>query len=170
MSNSPVSAVTIRAAVERDAPAIAALHNHYVQRSTATFEESSVSVSDMASRILAVLSVPLPWLIAERENALVGYTYASKWRTRSGYRFSVEVSVYVDPKCSGEGVGSMLYRALLERLREANVHAVMGGIALPNDASIALHEKFGFTKVAHFRDVGFKFGQWIDVGYWHTLL
>ena len=80
------------------------------------------------------------------------------------------MTVYVEPRCTGRGIGSKLYEKLLAALREINFHAVIGGIALPNPASIALHERLGFRKVAHFEQVGWKFGRWIDVGYWQLLL
>ncbi|MDE2498275.1 MAG: N-acetyltransferase, partial [Xanthomonadaceae bacterium] len=90
-------------------------------------------------------------------------------KSRSGYRFTVESSIYLSPTQVGRGFGSALYQSLLEDLRARNIHCVIGGAALPNVASAALHEKLGFTKVAHFRENGFKFGHWIDVGYWQIL-
>ncbi len=96
--------------------------------------------------------------------------YAVLWKARSAYRFSVEITVYVAPGMAGRGIGSMLYSHLFAALQPLGVHAVIGGIALPNEASIALHEKFGMEKVAHFQQVGFKFNRWIDVGYWERIL
>jgi phosphinothricin acetyltransferase len=135
-----------------------------------TFEEEPVTAAEMSRRIDEVLSGELPWLVAEQDAVIVGYAYATKWRPRFGYRFSVEVTVYLAFNQSGRGVGSRLYGALLAGLRERGFHAAMGGIALPNDASIALHEKFGFKKVAHFDQAGIKFNEWIDVGYWQLIL
>ena len=112
----------------------------------------------------------MPWLVAERGGAVVGYAYATRWRPRRAYRFSAEVTVYVAGGLGGQGIGSRLYERLLPVLRERGVHAAMGGIALPNEGSIRLHEKFGFTKAAHFEQAGLKFGRWIDVGYWQLLL
>ncbi|HEV8248126.1 MAG TPA: GNAT family N-acetyltransferase, partial [Polyangiaceae bacterium] len=99
-------------------------------------------------------------------SGIVGYAYATRWRTRPAYRFSTEITVYLDPECRRLGIGSRLYEELLAKLQARGVHAAMAGIALPNEASVALHEKFGFSKVAHFKEVGFKFNTWIDVGYW----
>jgi phosphinothricin acetyltransferase len=124
----------------------------------------------MAGRILEIQSTPLPWLTAVRGARIVGYAYAGKWKTRSAYRFSTEVTVYVGPGLEGTGVGSALYGQLLAALKSGGVHAVIGGIALPNDASIRLHEKFGFKRVAHFQQVGFKFDRWVDVAYWQLIL
>jgi L-amino acid N-acyltransferase YncA len=156
----------LREAGAGDAAAIAAIYNHYVLHSSISFEEEAVGGDSMAQRIADVQAAGLPWLVAERGGVVLGYAYATKWRVRHAYRFSVESSVYLAAAAAGQGLGSMLYAALLERLRQAGVHLAIGGIALPNAASIALHEKFGFEKVAHFREVGFKFGEWRDVGYW----
>lgn len=108
--------------------------------------------------------------MAVRDGDVIGYAYASKWKGRCAYRFAVETSVYVDSSARGAGVGTVLYEALFAALRGRGIHAAIGGIALPNEASIALHERFGMKKVAHFEQVGFKFGRWIDVGYWQRLL
>lgn len=150
--------------------ALADLYNHCVQTSIVTFEEQPVTASEIARRIEEVQSASLPWLVAETGSQLSGFSYASRWRTRSAYRFSVEITVYVAPGSTGLGIGSRLYTHLLAELRSAGIHTVIGGIALPNQASVALHEKFGFQKVAHLEEVGFKFGRWIDVGYWQLTL
>jgi L-amino acid N-acyltransferase YncA len=89
---------------------------------------------------------------------------------RCAYRYSVESTVYLDPSFTGKGVGTRLYERLLASLRASGIHVVIGGIALPNPRSVAFHEKFGLTKAAHFNEVGFKFGEWIDVGYWQARL
>ena len=104
------------------------------------------------------------------DGAVAGYAYAGRWRTREGYRHSVETSIYLSPDATGRGLGATLYARLLERLRALDVHAVIGGIALPNPASEALHERLGFEQVARFREVGRKFGEWIDVAYWQLRL
>jgi phosphinothricin acetyltransferase len=106
-----------------------------------------------------------PWLVAEDERVL-GFAYAGRWRGRCAYRFSAEITVYMDERATGRGLGSRLLTELFERLRAAGMHSVLAGIALPNEASVALHEKMGMEKVAHFGQVGFKLGRWIDVGYW----
>ena len=156
----------IRAAEERDAAAIAELYNHYVSRSVITFEEEPVTPGEIARRVAEVRSASLPWLIAEEGSRVTGYAYAAPWKTRTAYRYSVEITVYIDPACAARGIGSLLYGQLIPMLQAQHIHAVIGGIALPNQASVALHEKFGFRKVAEFREVGFKFDRWIDVGYW----
>jgi L-amino acid N-acyltransferase YncA len=159
----------IRSATAADAQAICSIYNHFILQSTVTFEETAITPADMAARIDAG-SGRLPFLLAELDNAVAGYAYAAPWKARSAYRHTVESSVYVAPGFAGMGLGSRLYQALLQDLRERDVHAVLAGIALPNSASIGLHEAFGFTKVGQMREVGCKFGQWLDVGYWQLLL
>jgi phosphinothricin acetyltransferase len=123
----------------------------------------------MALRIRDV-TAGFPWLVACEDGVVKGYAYAALWRPRSAYRYSVETTVYVDRECMGKGIGTRLYTELLRRLPPLGVHSAMGVIALPNDASVALHEKLGFRKAGHFREVGLKFGRWIDVGCWQLIL
>ncbi|WP_237068446.1 arsinothricin resistance N-acetyltransferase ArsN1 family B [Microbulbifer guangxiensis] len=160
----------IRTANKADAVAIAKIYNHYVENTTVTFEVMPVSIGDMASRIDHCLANSLPWLVAEDSEGVLGYCYATKWKERAAYQHSVEASVYVEPASMGKGWGTRLYRQLLSELRRLEVHAVMCGITLPNEGSVALHEKLGMVKVAHFKEVGRKFDTWIDVGYWQYLL
>lgn len=160
----------IRMAAAADAAALARIYNHYVRETIVTFEEEPVADAEMARRLGEVQAASLPWLVAEEEGGVVGYACARPWKPRRGYRFSAEVSVYLDAAHGGRGLGTKLYAQLLAELRTRRIHAAMGGIALPNDASVRLHEKLGFEKVAHFREVGFKLGAWIDVGYWEKIL
>ena len=160
----------IRPAAPGDSHAIAAIYNHYIASTTVTFETERVTAADMQARIEETQSASLPWLVAEEGDRVLGYAYASKWKGRCAYRYSVESTVYLDAECIGRGIGKALYSALIDDLRERGMHAVIGGVALPNAASIALHEALGFRKVAHFEQVGFKQDRWIDVGYWQLLL
>ncbi|NND00561.1 MAG: N-acetyltransferase [Gammaproteobacteria bacterium] len=160
----------IRATRADDAEAIADIYNHYISNSIVTFEEQPVSIKDINSRILEATSGNLPHLVVEADKRVVGYAYASKWKGRCSYRYSVEVTVYLAPDAGGRGYGSKLYEMLFAELRERSYHVALAGISLPNDASIALHERFGMEKVAHMKEVGFKFGNWVDVGYWQVLL
>jgi phosphinothricin acetyltransferase len=157
---------TIRTATPADAAGVAAIYNHYVTQTVVTFEEEPVSAADLAGRIEGVRSKSLPWLVAEEAGRVVGYAYATSWHPRSAYRFSTEATVYLAPTDTGRGIGTSLYAQLFPMLQARSIHAVMGGISLPNAASVALHEKFGMRKVAHFEAVGFKLDRWIDVGYW----
>ena len=152
----------IRAAHLDDSSSITEIYNHYISHSIATFEEQEIAIADMSLRIQSTLDDKLPWLVAEQEGLVVGYAYANKWKQRSAYQYSVEATIYLSQYQQSKGLGSILYRALIDQLKSKNIHSIMGGIALPNDASIALHEKLGFNKVAHFREVGKKFNQWIN--------
>ncbi len=165
LASTTAGAVVIRPALAADADRICEIYNHYVTNTIVTFEEELVTASEMRERIAAVVE-KLPWLVLECDGVIAGYAYASPWKARIGYRFTVESSIYLAPEHVGCGFGSALYGALLEALRALDVHCVIGGAALPNPASIALHEKLGFRQVAHFRQVGRKFGRWIDVAYW----
>ena len=160
----------IRDASVEDAESIASIYNHFVLTTSISFEEAEVPVIEMAGRIADLQASGLPWIVAQQDGVVAGYAYATKWRVRHAYRFSVETSVYLAPDQAGKGIGTALYQALLKRLRDGGYHLAIGGIALPNAASVALHEKLGFEKVAQFREVGFKFDQWTDVGYWQLIL
>jgi len=169
-----LSSCTIRPAEERDLPALVEIYNHYVEHSHVTFDLETYSVADRR-----------PWfdhyttsgryrlLVAEDAQgaggagAVVGYASSSQFRAKAAYYPSVESSVYVSPRAHRRGVGAGLYEALLAILQdEPNVHRVYGGIALPNDASVALHERFGFDHVGTFREVGYKFGRYWDVAWY----
>lgn len=159
----------IRNVRPEDAVSIWEIYNYYVQNTPITFEESPITPKDMEARIFRVTET-LPWLVCEEGRELIGYCSASPWKQRSAYRHSVELTVYLHPTCAGMGKGSEMLSALLAELRSRDIHSVIGGVALPNPASVALLEKFDLRKVAHFREVGYKFGQWIDVGYWQRVL
>jgi phosphinothricin acetyltransferase len=106
----------------------------------------------------------------EDNGKVVGYAYANQWKARSAYRFSAKVTIYLHQELNGKGIGSTLFFAFLNEMRKTDLHVLVGGIAQPNEASVALHEKFGFKKIAQFEGIGFKFGKWIDVGYWELKL
>lgn len=162
--------LVIRSASPVDSESLARIYNHYVRTTTITFEEAPLKPAELQDRLEGILAIPLPWLVAEASGKVVGYAFAKKWRDRSAYRFSVETSVFLDPRQVGIGIGTRLYERLLHELRIGGLHVAMGGIALPNEASIALHKKLGFSKVAQFAEVGFKFDKWIDVSYWQKTL
>jgi len=160
--------MNIRPYQSDDLQDICDIYNHYIENTIITFEEEKVSKETMEGRILNCLE-NYPWMVCAIENKVCGYAYASRWKERSAYRHSVEVTVYLDHKQGGKGYGKAIYSELLDQLGE-DVHAVFAGIALPNEASIGLHESFGFEKAAHFKEVGQKFGRWVDVGYWQKIL
>lgn len=162
--------IDIHPATAADAARIAAIYNRYVAQTTISFEEQLVSEAEMAGRIRDVVDAGLPWLVAMHQGELAGYAYATKWRARPAYRFSVESTVYLDDSACGRGWGALLYRQLIGQLRAGGIRTVIAGIAQPNVRSVGLHERLGFRKVAHFSDVGYKFGGWVDVGYWQLSL
>lgn len=159
----------IRPVEPEDAAALCALYNHYIANSIVTFEEQPVPVDEFRHRIETIIEA-YPWLVSEVDGDIAGYVYASPWKMRNAYRFSAESTIYLDGRFQGRGIGTALYERLIAELRERDIHALMAGIALPNDASVALHEKVGFEKVAHFDEVGWKFHKWIDVAYWELKL
>lgn len=160
----------IRPALPSDAATIAAIYNHYILTTTISFEEIPVDGAGIAQRMASVFAAGLPYLVAEQDGIVTGYAYATAWRARPAYRTSVETSVYLRNGTHARGTGTLLYRALLDQLVRDGYHLAIGGIAQPNAASVRLHEKLGFEKVAHFSEVGCKFGRWVDVGYWQLRL
>lgn len=160
----------IRGANADDADAIAAIYAPFVRDTIVTFEEQPPSPTEIARRLAEVALLRLPWLVAEQSGQVVGYAYATTWKTRASYRRTVESAIYVAPTSTRAGVGSRLYGELVTELSARGIHAILGGIALPNLASIGLHEKHGFVHVGTLREVGFKLDRWIDVGYWERVL
>ena len=161
--------IDLRNVREEDAQAICDIYNPYVTGTVISFELNPVPVAEMRERIRVGMQV-LPWLVAEADGVIVAYAYATRWRSRAAYDGTVETTVYVRAGAHRRGFGYPLYMALLDAMRRHSVHAAIGGIALPNPASVALHEKCGFAKVAHFAQVGRKFDGWVDVGFWQRLL
>lgn len=157
----------IRAVRPGDAARICAIYNHHVEGTVVTFEETSVAESEMAQRIVGSAH---PWLVLEDAGQIAGYASAAPWKTRASYRHTVESSVYVDPRFHRRGHARRLYEALLAELRERGVHAVIAGIALPNPASVMLHESLRFVASGRLPEVGRKLDRWIDVGYWTLVL
>lgn len=155
----------IRAVQPKDTSAICTIYNYYIENTVITFEEETLDNPTMAKRITEYTE-NFPWLVFEENDRILGYCYAAKYGKRSAYRFSVEVSVYINKDAHRRGIGSLLYQELIKLLKHKDVHLLVAGIALPNESSVGIHEKLGFRKVAHFHEIGFKFNQWIDVGYW----
>ena len=171
--------MSIRLATEDDAERIAAIYNHYIRSTVITFETVELTAADMAARIGKLAALGLPWLVATDDaDAPLGYAYAGPFRERAAYVHSLETSIYLDQAATRSGIGTALYTELIARLRAATppacavapVHALLAGVALPNEASVALHERLGFTKIGHFTEVGRKFDRWVDVGYWQLSL
>lgn len=159
----------IRQVRPEDANALCDIYNHYVLHSIVTFEKVALTGDEMTSRIRKITQ-GFPWIVFEEENEILGYAYATRWKERIAYDRTVESTVYLRQDSFGKGIGKKLYKDLMRRLADAGYHVVLGGIALPNEASISLHESLGFRKVGQLEQVGFKLGRWIDVGYWELVL
>jgi L-amino acid N-acyltransferase YncA len=162
--------MTIRIAAPSDAEAVAAIYAPIVRDTTISFELESPSVGEMRARIVSTLQ-KLPWLVSLDDRGLVdGYVYASKHRERAAYQWSVDVTAYVREDARGQGVGKRLYARLFDELVQLGYFQAFAGIALPNEASVALHESLGFEPLGVYRKVGFKHGAWCDVGWWQKQL
>ena len=153
----------IRAAATADMEQVAVIYAHYVATSVATFDEQAPPVSYWERRLDELTGRKLPFLVAVSDGAVTGYCYASPWRSRPGYRHTVEDSVYVAPGQAGRGIGSALLGALLPACTEAGARQMIAVIAdTGSDASTALHVRFGFTQAGRLTGVGRKHGRWVD--------
>lgn len=165
--------IAIRAATADDAAAIAAIYAPFVLSGTVSFETDAPDTRQMRSRITASDGY-YPWLVATNGDpdggGVLGYAYAGQFRDRPAYRYVVETSIYLSGSVQGQGTGRLLYDALIDTLRAQGFTQAVGVIALPNDASISLHESVGFRRGGVYREVGFKQGRWIDVGFWQCEL
>jgi L-amino acid N-acyltransferase YncA len=159
----------IRLATEDDAEAIAAIYAPYVRETAISFELEPPDAAAFRAKIRDVLRLA-PWLVRIDDGAVTGYAYASRFRARPAYRFTVETSVYVRADARGRGVGRSLYEDLLPRLVHQGFRRAIAGMTLPNTASAALHQALGFERVGAFHQVGFKFGRWHDVEFWEREL
>ena len=169
MTAAPRLAAIRPAGADRDAAACAAIYAPFVTESWVSFETDPPAVADIAGRI-ARYGASHAWLVAEVDGGVAGYAYGSPHRDRAAYASSCDVAVYVDPRHARRGIGRALYGELLPLLAGKGFHAAFAGVALPNPASVGLHEAMGFTPVGIYREVGWKHGGWRDVGWWQRLL
>ena len=159
----------IRVAAEQDAQAVAAIYAPIVRDSTISFEVEPPTSEEMAKRIARTLETH-PWLVAERDGQVIGYAYAGRHRDRAAYRWSVDVTAYVGEGARRMGAGRALYDRLIVILKKQGFHSAYAGIALPNDASVGLHQAVGFKPLGVHKNVGFKHDAWRDVGWWQLEL
>jgi phosphinothricin acetyltransferase len=153
----------------RDAAACAAIYGPFVRDTVASLEEVAPDERELAERIKRI-SLTHPWLVAEVDGAVAGFAYASEHRQRASYRWAADVAVYLDPAYHRRGIGRALYDQLLKLLVRQGLRIACAGITLPNDASVALHEAFGFQPIGVYRRIGWKAGAWRDVGWWQLEL
>ncbi len=155
----------IRKVIPEDSEEICRIYNHYIMNSVITFETETVSDENMKVRIENI-SHKYPWIVYEDDGKILGYAYATRWKERQAYDLTAECAIYVDKDAQGKGIGTIMYSELINECKISGLHLLIAGIALPNDASIALHEKLGFVYTGKFSEVGKKLGRWVDVGYW----
>jgi len=148
-----------------DAQELLDIYNYYVVNTVITFDLEALSLDAFKEKITTV-STDYPFIVYEENSEILGYAYGSKFRPKPAYNNTVESTVYLKHGTQGKQIGSKLYNELLFLLKQKNVHVVLGVLTLPNEASVKLHEKFGFKEVAHLKEVGLKFGEWQDVGFW----
>jgi len=159
----------IRLATQEDAGFIRDIYSPYVLNTPVSFETEVPSIGEIRNRIRDTL-IKFPWLVFETNNSVVGYSYAGPHRSRCAYSWSVESTVYVHPEFQGKGIGTLLYRTLFELIKSQGVVNIYAGIVLPNNPSVKLHERVGFTSIGVFKDIGYKLDRWWDVGWWQLQL
>jgi L-amino acid N-acyltransferase YncA len=152
-----------------DEHAIAAIYNHYILHTTVTFEEQPLSPAQMRERIDSYRQHH-PWLVCDQDCEVVGYAYGAKFHARAAFRHTLEASVYLKAGCERQGLGRALYQALIPMLAAQGCRTLVAVISLPHEGSVALHEALGFEASGRLQQVGFKFGQWLDIGYWTLAL
>jgi phosphinothricin acetyltransferase len=157
--------ITIRFAEPDDASGVLAIYAPYCDSTTVSFEIAAPTIAQMSQRIERIMALH-PWLIAEIDGEVAGYVYASPHRERAAYRWMVDVAVYISPTHRRRNLGKALYTALFDILRTQGYFKAFAGITLPNAASVRLHESVGFQPIAVYEGIGYKLGQWLDVGWW----
>ena len=157
--------IDVKSACPDDAEAIAAIYAHHVLNGTASFEQDPPSASSWRDKIEAVLASNWPFLVAESEGQVVGYSYATQFRDRPAYRFTCENSIYVHPRHVGAGIGKTLLAALINAARKSGFRQMIAVVGGAEPASVALHKSCGFNEAGRMKSVGFKFGKWLDTLY-----
>ena len=165
-----MTAMEVRDATPSDAPAIAAIYAHHVLHSTATFDTVPRSAEETAARIAAISEAGLPFLVADIAGAVAGYAYATRFRDRAAYAATCEDSIYIDPALTGRGIGTILLAELVHRCELAGYRQMIAVVGGGEPASIALHRRLGFTHAGTMKNVGRKFGRWLDTVYMQLAL
>ena len=152
-----------------DAQELLEMYNYYVINTTVNFDIEPLSLKTFTDK-LNIITADYPFIVLEENNEILGYAYGSRFRPRAAYNYVAESTVYVKHTAHGKQIGSKLYAELIKLLKETDLHTVLGVLTIPNEASIKLHEKFGFEQVANLKEVGLKFGEWQNVGIWQLKL
>lgn len=161
--------IHIRKAKLEDLPSLVQIYNHAILHTTATFDLKPLTVEKRKSWFFRHTSSH-PLYVAELNGQVLGYCGILPYSEKAAYAKTVELSIYLHPQAQGKGIGSKLLKFMIERARFLGYHTILSGITAGNEASIKLHERFGFKKVAHFKEVGYKFGQWLDVYFYQLIL
>ncbi|MCD8165458.1 MAG: N-acetyltransferase family protein [Bacteroides sp.] len=169
MEYSETSPYTLRRVVPEDIPAICRIYNHYIEHTAVTFEMEPLSPQQIRERMEECEKQNYPFFVVGKGSLVVGYAYIHQWDRRQAYRSTCEITIYLDKDYTGRGYGRLLYEMLIGEIDKTQVHVLIAGICLPNQASVRLHEKFGFKQVSHMREIGWKLGEWRDVGHWQLI-
>lgn len=145
------------------------IYNHYAENTLLTFDEAALTETEFSDKLTPVLS-RFPCMVYEKEGKVLGFAYATEWKENPAYRFTVSSAIYLHPEALDKGTGTALYRKLIEELKEMKMHSIVAGILMPNEKSTRMHERLGFSKVAHLSQIGYKFNKWVDVSYWQMIL
>ena len=167
--NFALKEMNIRNVTLDDAATICNIYNHYIENTAVTFETVPISEIEMRKRIEEVINTGYSFYVGETNGKIIGYCYTHRWSNRYAYETTVEESIYLDKNETGKGYGAQLFKHMLNNLDKSKTHVLIGGICIPNEGSVRLHEKFGFTKISHMKEIGRKFYQWRDVGHWQLI-
>ncbi len=160
----------VRQVSTNDASQIARIYNYYVRETLITFDTEEVSAQEMAQRIEKALHENRPYYVYERDGSILGYCYLGSWKLRNAYSKTAELTIYLDTEAKSQGIGTQLMEHLHANIDTEQYHAIVACITLPNEPSVRMHEKFGYTQVSHFSEVGRKFDKWVDVGDWQLVI
>ena len=161
--------MNIRKAILDDAGIICNIYNYYIKNTTATFETEPILEIEMRKRMEDVFDTGFAFFVGEINGKIIGYYYTHRWNNRAAYATTVEESIYLDKYETGKGYGSQLFEHMLNNIDKSKIHVLIGGICIPNESSVKLHEKFGFKQISHMKEIGWKYGQWRDVGHWQII-
>lgn len=155
--------------IQTDANQITQIYNYYIENSPQTFETEPIDSKEMTNRINEVVKENHPFLVAEDAGKILAYTYAKRFSLDKTFQYAASVAIYVSSQQTHKGIGTRLYLKLFDELSQTDFHTLIAAISLPNEIAVRFHEKLGFKKVAHFYEVGYKLGRWIDIGYWQKM-